>query len=253
MIQTASKSIIVIPARIASTRLPGKPMADIGGVPMIVQVWRRAVDARAGRVVVATDDIAVAAAVELAGGEAVLTRSDHLNGTARVHEAVGKIESDAEIVINLQGDLPTIDPETVRAVLAPLAEADVDIGTVCTEIVREEEKTSPDVVKLVGSPATLAEEDSGILRALYFTRGTAPWGEGPLYHHIGIYAWRRASLERYVTLQPTPLERRERLEQLRALENGMRIDAAIVDTVPLGVDTPEDLERARAILVRTQG
>lgn len=225
-------------------------MADIGGVPMIVQVWRRAVDAGIGPVVVATDDLAVAGAVELAGGEAVMTRSDHLNGTARIHEAVGAIRSGAEIVVNLQGDLPTIEAATVRAVLAPLAEPAVDIGTVCAEIVREEEKSDPNVVKLVGSPANLAEEDAGILRALYFTRSRAPWGEGPLYHHIGIYAYRRAALDRYVALAPTPLEQRERLEQLRALENGMRIDAAIVDAVPLGVDTADDLVRARRMLAR---
>jgi 3-deoxy-manno-octulosonate cytidylyltransferase (CMP-KDO synthetase) len=248
MIQPTPKTVIIIPARMASTRLPRKPMADIGGVPMIVHVWRRAVDARLGRVVVATDDVDIAGAVELAGGEAVLTRSNHLNGTARIHEALGKIGSDADVVVNLQGDLPTIEAGTVRAVLAPLAEPGVDIGTVCAEIIREAEKSSPNVVKLVGSPVGLAEEDAGILRALYFSRSTAPWGEGPLYHHIGIYAYRRVALERYVSLRPTPLELRERLEQLRALENGMRIDAAIVETVPLGVDTPEDLERARSLL-----
>lgn len=242
------RTVVLIPARMASTRLPGKPLADIAGAPMIVQVWRRAVSADIGRVVVATDDLAVAAAVELAGGEAVMTRADHLNGSARISEALAKIGSDADIVVNLQGDLPTIEPATVRAVLAPLAELAVDIGTVCAEIRRDEEKTNPNVVKLVGSPSSLAGEDAGLLRALYFTRSTAPWGEGPLYHHIGIYAYRRAALEQYVRLPASPLELRERLEQLRALENGMRIDAAIVDAVPLGVDTPEDLKRARALL-----
>jgi 3-deoxy-manno-octulosonate cytidylyltransferase (CMP-KDO synthetase) len=200
--------------------------------------------------VVATDDVSIAAAVELAGGEAVMTDAEHLNGTARIHEALGKIEADADVVVNLQGDLPTVEAATVRAVLAPLGEPGVDIGTVCAEIRREEEKVDPNVVKVVGSPADLAEEDAGMLRVLYFTRATAPWGEGPLYHHIGIYAYRRAALERYVKLQPTPLEQRERLEQLRALENGMRIDAAIVDAVLLGVDTPEHLERARRMLGR---
>jgi 3-deoxy-manno-octulosonate cytidylyltransferase (CMP-KDO synthetase) len=241
-------TIVLIPARMASSRLPGKAMADIAGVPMIVHVWRRAVAAEIGRVVVATDDLAIAGAVELAGGEAVMTRSDHLNGTARIHEALQTIGPDADVIVNLQGDLPTIAAATVKAALAPLGEPDVDIGTVCAEIVREGEKADPNVVKLVGSSVGLKAEDAGILRVLYFTRATAPYGEGPLYHHIGIYAYRRAALERYVTLEPTPLEQRERLEQLRALENGMRIDAAIVDAVPLGVDTAEHLERARELL-----
>ena len=245
-----ARTIVIIPARMASVRLPGKPMADIGGVPMIVHVWRRASEAAVGRVVVATDDLSIAAAVELAGGEAVMTRSDHLNGSARIHEALAKLASDADVVVNLQGDLPTVEAATVQAVLAPLAEPKVDIGTVCAVIARDEERTNPNVVKVVGSPANLVEEDAGLLRVLYFTRATAPWGEGPLYHHIGIYAYRRAALERYVGLPPSLLEQREKLEQLRALENGMRIDAAIVDAVPLGVDTPEDLARARAMLAR---
>ena len=244
------KVIVLIPARMASTRLPGKPMADIHGAPMIVHVWRRAVEADIGRVVVATDDLAVAAAVELAGGEAVMTDTGHLNGTARIHEALSEVESDADVVVNLQGDLPTVEAATVRAVLAPLGEPAVDIGTVCAEITRHEERTDPNVVKVVGTPPSLVEEDAGILRVLYFTRATAPWGKGPLYHHIGIYAYRRAALERYVRLPPSPLEEREKLEQLRALENGMRIDAAIVEAVPLGVDTSEDLARARELLAR---
>jgi len=248
MPQPRPKTVVLIPARMASERLPGKPLADIHGAPMIVHVWRRAVEADIGRVVVATDDLSVAAAVELAGGEAVMTRSDHLNGTQRIHEALGAIEADADVVVNLQGDLPTVDAATVRAVLAPLAEAGVDIGTVCAVIRRDEEKANPNVVKVVGTPPDLAAEDAGLLRVLYFTRATAPTGPGPLYHHIGMYAYRRAALERYVRLAPTPLEMRERLEQLRALENGMRIDAAIVDTVPLGVDTPENLTRARELL-----
>lgn len=242
------KAVVLIPARMASERLPGKPLADIHGLPMIVHVWRRATEAAIGRVVVATDDLSIAAAIELAGGEAVMTRADHLNGTQRIHEALGKVEGDADVVVNLQGDLPTVDAATVRAVLAPLAEPGVDIATVCAEISREEERTNPNVVKVIGTPPGLAEEDAGLLRVLYFTRATAPYGPGPLYHHIGMYAYRRAALERYVRLAPTPLEQREKLEQLRALENGMRIDAAIVDTVPLGVDTPDDLTRAREML-----
>jgi len=237
------KAIILIPARMAATRLPGKPLADIGGEPMIVHVWRRAVAADIGRVVVATDAPAIAAAVRAAGGEAAMTRSDHANGTARIHEALAGIGGEADIVVNIQGDIPTVAPASVRAALRPLADPDVDIATIAAIIVREEERTSPSVVKVVGTPAA-----PGILRALYFTRATAPYGEGPLYHHIGLYAYRRAALERYVTLPPAPLEKREKLEQLRALEAGMRIDVAIVDAVPLGVDTPADLARAREML-----
>jgi 3-deoxy-manno-octulosonate cytidylyltransferase (CMP-KDO synthetase) len=243
-------AIVLIPARMAATRLPGKPMAEIAGLPMIVHVWRRATEAGVGRVVVATDDLAIAAAVELAGGEAVMTRPDHANGTLRIHEALANLRSDADIVVNMQGDIPTVSPTAVQAALAPLAEPEVDMATICAVITREEERTNPNVVKVVGSPANLTEEDANILRVLYFTRATAPYGDGPLYHHIGLYAWRRQSLDRYVRLQPTPLEQREKLEQLRALENGMRIDAAIVDEVPLGVDTPADLDRARQILGR---
>jgi 3-deoxy-manno-octulosonate cytidylyltransferase (CMP-KDO synthetase) len=236
-------AIVLIPARMASTRLPGKPLADIGGAPMIVHVWRRAMEAGIGRVVVATDAPEVAAAIRAAGGEAAMTRADHVNGTARIHEALAAIGDEAEIIVNIQGDIPTVAPASVRAALMPLADPAVDIATIAAVIVRDDERTNPNVVKVVGTPAT-----GTILRALYFTRATAPHGEGPLYHHIGLYAYRRAALERYVALPPSPLEKREKLEQLRALEAGMRIDVAIVDAVPLGVDTPADLERARALL-----
>ena len=242
---SSPSALVLVPARMASTRLPGKPLADIAGVPMIVQVWRRACEAEVGRVVVATDDVRIRDAVLAHGGEAVMTRSDHPSGSDRIFEALGTIDPDgrAQVIVNLQGDLPTIDPEAVRAAVRPLADPAVNIATLAAEIVREEEKTNPNVVKVVGSPLSESR-----LRALYFTRATAPWGEGPLYHHIGLYAWRRSALARFVALPPSTLERRERLEQLRALEAGMRIDAEIVSTVPLGVDTPEDLERAREIL-----
>ncbi|MEZ5810513.1 MAG: 3-deoxy-manno-octulosonate cytidylyltransferase [Rhizobiaceae bacterium] len=241
-------AIILIPARMASVRLPGKPLADIAGAPMIVQVARRAAESGAGRVVVATDTPEVAGAVRTGGFEAVMTRSDHQSGSDRIFEALQQLDPDGAIdtVINVQGDLPTIAPETIRASLAPLADRRTDIATLGVEIAEEAEKTSPNVVKIVGSP--IAPDR---LRALYFTRATAPWGEGPLYHHIGLYAYRRAALERFVKLGPSALERREKLEQLRALEAGMRIDAAIVDAVPLGVDTPDDLERARRALAAT--
>jgi 3-deoxy-manno-octulosonate cytidylyltransferase (CMP-KDO synthetase) len=229
----------------ASSRLPGKPLAEIAGEPMIVHVWRRAVEADIGRVVVATDAPDIAAAVRAAGGEAAMTRSDHMNGTARIHEALAALRTDADIVVNVQGDIPTVAPASVRAALTPLADPAVDIGTIAAVIMREEERTSPHVVKVVGTPVA-----PGILRALYFTRATAPSGEGPLYHHIGLYAFRRAALDRYVGLPPAPLEMREKLEQLRALEAGMRIDVAIVEAVPLGVDTPADLVRAREMVAR---
>lgn len=239
------KPIVLIPARMASTRLPGKPLADIAGAPMIVQVARRAAEADCGRVVVATDAPEVLEAVRDAGFEAVMTGSHHQSGSDRIFEALQALDPEGghDVVVNVQGDLPTIDPATVRAALNPLEDTGVDIATLTVEITREEERTNPNVVKVVGTPVSPVR-----LRALYFTRATAPWGEGPLFHHIGLYAWRRDALARFVALPPSILERREKLEQLRALEAGMRIDAEIVDTVPLGVDTPDDLERARRML-----
>lgn len=239
------QSLVLIPARMASTRLPGKPMADICGEPMIVQVVRRAVEADVGRVVAAVDHQETFDAVTRAGFQAVMTREDHQSGSDRIFEALEKADPQgrARFVINVQGDLPTIEPETVRAALAPLGDEAVDIATLTVEITDEDEKTAPSVVKVVGSPVSETR-----LRALYFTRSTAPWGNGPLYHHIGLYAYRRESLKRFVSLTPSVLEVREKLEQLRALEAGMRIDAEIVHAVPLGVDTPADLEKARRVL-----
>lgn len=239
-------TLIVIPARMQATRLPGKPMVDIAGEPMIVQVWRRAVAAKLGRVIVATDSMDVVSAVAAVGGEAVMTRDDHASGSDRIFEAIGATDPEgrADIIVNLQGDLPTLEPHLVEACAAPLLGPGPDIATLAAEIEVEEEKTNPNVVKVVGSPLP----EPGRLRALYFTRATAPYGEGPLYHHIGIYAYRRAALARFVSLQPSPLEKREKLEQLRALEAGMRIDVSVVATVPLGVDTPADLQRARQLL-----
>jgi 3-deoxy-manno-octulosonate cytidylyltransferase (CMP-KDO synthetase) len=239
------KAVVLIPARMASTRLPGKPLADIGGKPMIVQVALRAREAGAERIVVAVDDEQVFSAVQNAGFDVMMTRDDHQSGSDRIFEALQKADpyGKAEYVINVQGDLPTIEAETIRASLRPLENTEVDIATLTVEITDEEEKTNPNVVKVVGSPLSETR-----LRALYFTRTTAPYGEGPLYHHIGLYTYRRAALESFVSLPPSPLEKRERLEQLRALEAGMRIDAEIVRSVPLGVDTPHDLEKARKIL-----
>jgi 3-deoxy-manno-octulosonate cytidylyltransferase (CMP-KDO synthetase) len=237
--------IVVIPARMAATRLPEKPMADIGGEPMIVHVWRRAQEAGIGPVVVATDSEAIAEAVSRRGGRAQMTRGDHPSGTDRVHEAVSVLDPTGahDAVVNVQGDLPTIAPATIRAALVPLMDPSVDVATLVAEITRAEERTAPQVVKMVGS-----ELAPGRFRCLYFTRATAPWGDGPLWHHIGLYAWRRAALARFVALPPSALEQREKLEQLRALEAGMRIEAIAVDAVPLGVDTPEDLARAREML-----
>ncbi|HWL30850.1 MAG TPA: 3-deoxy-manno-octulosonate cytidylyltransferase [Xanthobacteraceae bacterium] len=241
----ADDVLILIPARMASTRLPGKPLADIGGQPMIVQVMRRAEAAALGPVVVATDDQTIARVVEAAGGRAVMTQPDHPSGSDRIFEALGVVDprGHARIVVNVQGDLPTLAAADLAAALGPLGDPAVDIATLAAEIKNPRERENPNVVKVIGTPI-----GPGRLRALYFTRATAPAGDGPLYHHIGLYAYRRAALERFVGLPPSPLERRERLEQLRALEAGMRIDVALVDTVPLGVDTPEDLETARAML-----
>jgi 3-deoxy-manno-octulosonate cytidylyltransferase (CMP-KDO synthetase) len=241
----ADDVLIMIPARMAATRLPGKPLLDIAGLPMIVHVLRRAQAARLGPVVVATDAEVIAACVEKAGGRAVMTRTDHASGSDRIYEALGIVDpkAQAKIVINMQGDLPTLPPADLKAALGPLADPAVDIATLAAEIKKSEERTNPNVVKVVGSAVA-----PGRLHALYFTRATAPTGDGPLYHHIGLYAYRRAALAKFVALPPSPLEKREKLEQLRALEAGMRIDVAIVDSVPLGVDTPEELEIARAML-----
>jgi 3-deoxy-manno-octulosonate cytidylyltransferase (CMP-KDO synthetase) len=243
----AERVTILIPARMASTRLPGKPLADISGRPMIVHVLDRAIKTGLGPVFVATDSEHIATAVTKAGGQAVMTRTDHVSGSDRIFEAMEQIVCDADIIVDIQGDLPTIDPADIRAAIEPLTDPTVDIATIAAEIRRVEERTNPNVVKVVGTPVGNAG-GTGRLRALYFTRATAPHGDGPLYHHIGLYAYRRAALEKFVRLPPSPLERREKLEQLRALEAGMRIDVAIVGSVPLGVDTPDDLEMARAAL-----
>jgi 3-deoxy-manno-octulosonate cytidylyltransferase (CMP-KDO synthetase) len=239
--------LILVPARLASTRLPDKPLADIHGEAMIVHVWRRAMEAGIGPVVVAAAEPAIVAAIEAAGGRAVLTDPAHPSGSDRIHEALLRVDPEGrhDAIVNVQGDLPTIAPETIRASLEPLEAPEADIATLVAEIVRDDERANSNVVKAILS---MRDEARRIGRALYFTRATAPTGPGPLFHHIGLYAYRRAALTRFVALPPAPLERRERLEQLRALEADMRIDAIVVDAVPLGVDTPEDLERARQML-----
>ncbi len=237
--------LLLIPARMAASRLPGKPLADIAGKPMIEHVVRRAEEAHLGEVIVATDSEPILAAVEKAGARALMTRTDHASGSDRIHEALQIADPDGRIriVVNVQGDLPMLAPDDLRSAVALLDDPAVDIGTLAAEITKDEERTNPNVVKVVGTPIAPQR-----LRALYFTRATAPYGDGPLYHHIGLYAYRRAALERFVTLPPSMLEKREKLEQLRALEDGMRIDVSIVSSVPLGVDTPDDLETARRLL-----
>jgi 3-deoxy-manno-octulosonate cytidylyltransferase (CMP-KDO synthetase) len=243
-----SRVLVLIPARMASTRLPGKPLLDIAGLPMIVHVLRRAQEAAIGRVAVATDTPEIAKAVVAHGGEVVMTRPDHPSGSDRIFEALGTLdpEGEVEVVVNLQGDFPTILPDQIRDVLAPLDDPAVDIATLAAEIRTEEEALNPNVVKAVGSPIGPRR-----LRALYFTRATAPHGDGPRYHHVGLYAYRRAALERFVRLPPSPLELQEKLEQLRALEAGMRIDIMLADTVPRGVDTPADLQSTREVLAKS--
>lgn len=237
--------VVLLPARMGSSRLPGKPLADIAGRPMILRALDLASRAAVGPVVVATDSPEIIAVVEASGGRAVMTRSDHVSGSDRVHEALGLIDPDgrAGVVVSCPGDHPVFDPSDIRAALFPLTDHEVDISTLAAEISEPAERTDPNVVKAVGTMIAPRR-----LRALYFTRATAPWGEGPLYHHIGLYAYRRGALERFIALSPSRLERRESLEQLRALEAGMRIDVALVDSVPLGVNTPADLERVRTLV-----
>lgn len=239
---TVADTLIVIPARMAAARLPGKPLADLGGRPMVARTLEVAVSADIGPAIVATDSDEIAEAVAAVGGRAIMTSPDHASGSDRVHEAARVFDPGDrfQAVLNLQGDYPTLDPATLRATIAVLDDPDVDIATAASVITAEREKTDPDTPRLIGTPV-----DWRRLRALYFTRGQAPFGEGPHYHHIGIYAFRRAALDAFVALPPSTLEKRERLEQLRALEAGMRIDAALVDAAPIGVDTPADLEAAR--------
>ncbi len=228
-----------------ATRLPRKPLADICGKPMIVRVLEQAANADIGQAVVACDHPDIVDAVEAHGGKAVLTRDDHESGSDRIHEAANLIDPDKafDVVLNLQGDVPLIEPDAIRAAFRPLEDETVDIGTIMTEIREERFRNDPSFVKAVTTP-----NGDGTYRALYFTRATAPSGDGPLYQHIGVYAYRRSALERFVDLPPSSLEVREKLEQLRALEAGMRIDVSIIDSAPMDVNTPDDLERARTAI-----
>ena len=242
------KPILLIPARLAATRLPAKPLADIGGVPMIVRVMRQAMAAELGPVVVAAGEKEIVAVVEKAGGKAVLTDPALPSGSDRVHAALQAVDPQGrhDAVVNLQGDLPALDPEQIRAVMAALEESGADIATLAAEITDPAEHDNPHVVKAV----VASRADGRLGRALYFTRSRAPSGEGPLFYHVGIYAYRRAALSRFVALPPSPLETREKLEQLRALEADMSIAVARVDSVPLSVDTQADLAKANQFFAR---
>ena len=239
-------AVIVIPARMESTRLPGKPLADIAGESMIVRVWKQAVKAGIGPVVVAAADDVIMAAVERAGGIAVMTDPNLPSGSDRVHEALNVFDPERryDAIINLQGDLPALDPKVIRAVGDTLKDGGADIATLAAPIIDPADFDNPNVVKPI--VAWNAQGTQG--RALYFTRTRSPYGEGPYFHHVGIYAFTRTALGHFVALPPSPLEKREKLEQLRALEAGMRIDVAKIDEVPLSVDTPEDLARARRLI-----
>lgn len=234
--------LVVIPARMGSARLPGKVLADIAGRPMVAHVLARALEAEIGAVAVACSEPEVAAAVRAAGGRAAMTDPALPRGSDRVHAALAELDPDrrCDIVVNLQGDLPTISPAFLRAVLRPLEDPAYDIATLVAPVTSEEEAEAPSVVK-----AACAFEDRDVAPAVYFSRGRVPHGDGPLWHHVGVYGFRRAALERFVSLPESPLERRESLEQLRALEAGMRIGCARVDHAPRGVDTPDDLARVR--------
>jgi 3-deoxy-manno-octulosonate cytidylyltransferase (CMP-KDO synthetase) len=238
--------VLLIPARMASTRLPNKPLADIAGVPMIVRVWRQAMAAELGPVVVAAGEADIVAAIEAHGGRAVLTDPELASGSDRIWAALQLVDPQGahDVVVNLQGDLPALDPEQLKTVVAALKRSRAEIATLAAPIDNEADKNDPAVVKAV--VAWDAGERLG--RALYFTRSQAPSGDGTLYHHVGLYAYGREALENFVALPPSPLEKREKLEQLRALEAGMSIAVAHVDEAPLSVDTPADLEKARKIL-----
>src|ERR1035437_1590616 len=244
------KPIILIPARMSSIRLPNKPLADIHGKPMIVHVMERALESGLGRVVIACAEPEIKEAIEKAGGEAVLTDPDLPSGSDRILAALKMVDTSYEYdaVINVQGDLPTLDPQLIKTAFNLLQDLTVSIGTLGAVITKEDEKTNPNVVKAIAEIDFSKGQKHG--RALYFTRATAPSGEGPLLHHIGLYAYKRLALQKFVAAAPSVLEKREKLEQLRALAIGQRIEIAVVDTIPLGVDTPEDLEVARNMLRR---
>lgn len=245
---TQNGTLVVIPARLASSRLPDKPLALIGDDPMIVHVWRRAVEAEVGPVLVACGDKEIAEVIEKAGGTAILTDPDLPSGSDRVWAAAQTYDPDGQFdcIVNVQGDLPFLEPRLVQAAVMAMRDGQADIGALVSKITDPDEINNPSVVKV----AVDFSDGKTFAPALYFSRSAIPAGDGPLYHHIGIYAYAREALKRFVSLSPGGLETREHLEQLRALENGMRICAGLVDTIPFGVDTPADLERARRLVAQ---
>lgn len=239
-------TIVVIPARLAARRLPGKPLADIHGEPMIVHVWRRAMEAKIGHVLVAAGDLAIADAVRAAGGDAIMTEPNLPSGSDRVAAALALRDPQARYshVVNLQGDLPTIDPLSVQRCLAGLTNDSVDISTVAALIQDTADVANPNIVKAI---APLGPERE-VAFARDFVRTVQEAHTPPFWHHIGIYAYRRSALEAFVGLPQSAREKERSLEQMRALDNGMKIAVVRVDTVPLGVDSPADLEAARLAL-----
>jgi 3-deoxy-manno-octulosonate cytidylyltransferase (CMP-KDO synthetase) len=238
----SAQPIIIIPSRLASTRLERKPLALINGQPMVAQVLQRALEANLGPVMVACCGSEIADIVNQSGGTAILTDPDLPSGTDRVWAAVKNLPASSKpsIVVNLQGDLPNIHAKSLQAVLRPLEDPAVDIATIASIIKNPEELTNSNVVKIA-----LAKKSETRGQALYFSRNPIPFGADTYYHHIGVYAFRYQALEKYVSLPPSPLEKAEKLEQLRAMEAGMRIDVELVDTIPHTVDTVVDLENIR--------
>ena len=238
-----SNTIVIVPARMLSTRLPGKPLADICGQPMIIHVWRRAMEAAVGPVLVAVAEQELADVVKAAGGDAVVTDPDLPSGSDRIFAALKARDPDRQFrfIVNLQGDLPLMDPHSIRRCLAPLASHEMQISTLAAEITDRQEVANPDVVKAIADFAS----GSDVAVARDFLRQLPRDAPGPFWHHIGIYAYRREALEAFVGLPVSPRERERKLEQMRAMDNGMPIAVVRVDTIPFGVDTPADLDRAR--------
>ena len=239
-------TIVVIPARMASTRLPGKPLADINGVPMIVHVWQRAVAANVGQVLVAAAENEIAEVIRRAGGDAIVTDPALPSGSDRIAEALRLRDPSRRFsfVLNLQGDLPTIDSLSIQRCLAGLVNEQAEISTIAARIEAEADVANPNIVKAI----TPLGDEREVAFARDFVRNVGPEHAAPYWHHIGVYAYRRKSLEQFVALPVSAGEADRKLEQMRALDNGMRIVVVRVETVPLGVDTPDELEIARQML-----
>jgi 3-deoxy-manno-octulosonate cytidylyltransferase (CMP-KDO synthetase) len=243
-----NKVLTIIPVRLASTRLPNKPLADICGKSMIQRVYEQAIAADLGEVLIACDGEEIAAEVKKFGGKFVITDPNLPSGTDRIYAAYKNYGQNFEIVLNLQGDLPNIDPQVIRAAAAAALQHDCDIATVASRIKNESEISNPNVVKIA-----ISFKEKNLGKALYFSRCPIPFSktnDADFYHHIGIYAYKKAALEKFVKLAPSTLEQRESLEQLRALENDMNIFVKVVDAHPLSVDTKEDLEVVTKLIAK---